>query len=44
MSKFRNESTGVVVSVDDSKDARFGEGWVADAPQVEPKRAPKSKK
>jgi len=27
MSRFRNASTGVVVSVDDSKDERFGEGW-----------------
>lgn len=38
MSRFRNEQTGVVVSVADEKDARFGEGWVsADA---EPKRGP----
>lgn len=38
MSKFRSESTGIVVSVDDSKDERFGEGWVsADSPE---KRSP----
>lgn len=38
MSKFRNEATNIVVSVDDSKDDRFREGWVsADA---EPKRTP----
>lgn len=28
MSKHRNESTGVVVSVDDSKDDRYTDGWV----------------
>lgn len=27
MSRFRNEQTGVVVSVDDSKDERFASGW-----------------
>lgn len=27
MSRFRNTQTGVVVSVDDSKDARFVNGW-----------------
>ena len=38
MSKFRNELTGIVVSVDDSKDVRFSEGWVStDAPE---KRGP----
>lgn len=38
MGKFRNEQTGVVVSVSDEKDARFGEGWVsADQPE---KRGP----
>jgi len=38
MSKFINSNTKVVVSVDDSKDDRFGEGWLpADA---DPKRAP----
>lgn len=38
MSKFRNESTGIVVSVADEKDSRFGDGWVpADAPE---KRGP----
>lgn len=34
MSKFRNLATGVVVSVDDSKDGRFADGW-------EPANAPK---
>lgn len=38
MSSFRNEATGVVVSVADEKDGRFTDGWVsADA---EPKRSP----
>mgnify|MGYP003433902401 FL=1 len=27
MGKFINDLTGVVVSVSDEKDARFGEGW-----------------
>jgi len=27
MSKFENTKTGVVVSVDDSKDERFSSGW-----------------
>jgi len=27
MSKFENLNTGIVVSVDDSKDKRFGDGW-----------------
>jgi len=27
MSRFRNTTTGVVVSVDDSKDGRFVNGW-----------------
>lgn len=34
MSKFVNSETGVVVSVDDSKDERFTNGW-------EPAGAPK---
>jgi hypothetical protein len=29
MGRFRNTTTNVVVSVDDSKDDRFGEGWEA---------------
>jgi len=41
MSRFRNESTGIVVSVADEKDARFGAGWVsADAPATDSKRGP----
>lgn len=34
MSKFENSNTHVVVSVDDSKDDRFSDGWVPvkDAP------------
>lgn len=28
MSKFENSNTHVVVSVDDSKDDRFSDGWV----------------
>jgi hypothetical protein len=27
MGRFRNLATDVVVSVDDSKDERFGDGW-----------------
>lgn len=44
MGKFRNELTNVVVSVDDSKDGRFAEGWVsADAkPAVVAARPKKS--
>ena len=39
MGRFRSRATGVVVSVDDSKDARFDAGWEpADAPK---KAAPK---
>jgi hypothetical protein len=38
MSKFRNTSTQVVVSVDDSKDDRFAEGW--EPADAEPKRGP----
>jgi len=42
MGRFRNSDTGIVVSVDDSKDGRFVAGWVpADAPQpAEVKRSP----
>lgn len=44
MSKFRNADTGVVVSVDDSKDDRFAAGWepVADG-KPKPKPAPATK-
>jgi hypothetical protein len=38
MSRFKNTSTGVVVSVDDSKDDRFSDGW--ESADAEPKRAP----
>jgi len=42
MSKFRNSSTGIVVSVDDSKDARFASGWESTdtPPSPEVKRSP----
>jgi hypothetical protein len=36
--RFKNLTTGVVVSVDDSKDARFDNGW--EPADAEPKRAP----
>ncbi len=42
MSRFRNTANEVVVSVDDSKDARMGPIWEpADAPakKAEPKKA-----
>jgi len=43
MSKFENLTTGVVVSVDDSKDDRFVEGWKpAGAPDPRPAGAPDS--
>jgi len=29
MSRFRNNATGVVVSVADEKDSRFVDGWVS---------------
>jgi len=41
MSKFENLNTGIVVSVDDSKDDRFGDGWKRfGAPSVRPEGAP----
>jgi len=41
MSKFENLNTGIVVSVDDSKDERFGDGWKpAGAPAVPKTRKP----
>jgi len=44
MSRFKNTTTGVVVSVDDSKDDRFTAGWeaVADEPAKGKKSAAKS--
>jgi hypothetical protein len=30
MGRFVNDQTGVVVSVDDSKDERFASGWTAE--------------
>lgn len=39
MSRFTNTNTGVVFSVDDSKDDRYGEGF---EPVVEAKSSPKS--
>lgn len=38
MSRFKNSNTGVVVSVDDSKDDRFADGWVS--AEAETKRGP----
>ncbi len=34
MGRFVNDTTGVVVSVDDSKDERFSSGW---SPQIDEK-------
>ena len=41
MGRFRNLKTGVVVSVDDSKDERFAEGF--EPADSEPKKAPAKK-
>jgi hypothetical protein len=38
MSKFENLATGIVVSVDDSKDERFGDGWKAAGDKPAPRR------
>ena len=38
MGRFRNVTTQVVVSVDDSKDDRFADGW--EPADAEPKRSP----
>lgn len=38
MGRFRNDKTDVVVSVDDSKDERFKDGWT---PVKDEKPAPK---
>lgn len=40
MGRFQNDATGVVVSVDDSKDERFTSGWspVKDEPTKAPAR------
>lgn len=44
MSRFQNRRTGVTVSVDDSKDGRFGEGWErADQPAKQQKAPAKPK-
>lgn len=40
MGRFVNDETGVVVSVDDSKDDRFDAGWSAADESGEPKKAP----
>lgn len=37
MSRFTNDTTGVTVTVDDSKDDRFANGWTAEEPA---KKAP----
>ena len=44
MSKFRHEATGITVSVADSKDERFVNGWVPADADPEPKRSPARKK
>lgn len=45
MGRFINSETGVVVSVDDSKDDRFDAGWEpADDKKAPKKSAPKSDK
>ena len=45
MSRFRNLKTGVVVSVDDSKDARFAAGFEpADQAQKAPAKKPAAPK
>jgi hypothetical protein len=41
MSRWQNDETGVVVNVDDSKDARFASGW---SPVKDEKPAEKPKK
>jgi hypothetical protein len=41
MGRFRNLQTGVVVSVDDSKDGRFEQGY--EPADAEPKRVPAKK-
>lgn len=40
MSKFRNTTTQVVVSVSDDKDVRFADGWEPAEAPAEVKRAP----
>lgn len=46
MGRFRNSETGVVVSVDDSKDERFAQGFepVGDAAKSAPARKATAKK
>lgn len=46
MGRFVNDTTGVVVSVDDSKDDRFADGWsiYTGEPEPEQKRQPAAKK
>lgn len=43
MGRFRNVATDVVVSVHDSKDERFGDGWQKVAAEPAPKKAPAKK-
>lgn len=44
MSRFRNVRTGVVVSVDDSKDDRFGADWESpESKKASAKKAASSK-
>ncbi len=43
MGRFRNTTTGVIVSVDDAKDERFAEGWESpDSPTKAPAKKPAS--
>ena len=43
MGRFRNSLTGVVVSVDDSKDNRYGDGWEPEDTE-KPAKKPAAKK
>ncbi len=43
MSRFRSTSTGVVVSVDDSKDDRFSNGWESADEPAPDKKTPAKK-
>ena len=44
MSRFQNETTKVIVSVADTKDDRFGDGWLPYTAVEAPKRAPAVRK
>lgn len=44
MGRFVNDQTGIVVSVDDSKDDRFASGWSAAEENGEPTKKTASKR